>query len=128
MDFGAPTRPRAGRETIVPMINVVFLLLIFFLMSAQIAPPDPLTVRPPEGQGQGPAEVDEILYISAEGTLALGPLRDEAVFAGLAAAPATAPLAIRADADLPAATFAEVLSQLAAVGRSDVALLMVPAP
>lgn len=46
MDFAPPKRrPRA--ESIVPMINVVFLLLIFFLMTAQIAPPDPFEVAPP---------------------------------------------------------------------------------
>ncbi len=31
-------RRASGDENIVPMINVVFLLLIFFLMTAQIAP------------------------------------------------------------------------------------------
>ena len=36
MNLGQSTR-RPARESVVPMINVVFLLLIFFLMSAQIA-------------------------------------------------------------------------------------------
>ena len=48
MDF-APRRPaRPARENIVPMINVVFLLLVFFVMTAQIAPPDPFDIAPPE--------------------------------------------------------------------------------
>jgi periplasmic protein TonB len=47
MDFGSPPRrPRA--ESVVPMINVVFLLLVFFLMTATIAPPDPFASVPPD--------------------------------------------------------------------------------
>ncbi|NHX27772.1 biopolymer transporter ExbD, partial [Escherichia coli] len=43
-----PQHPRRDRgENIVPMINVVFLLLIFFLMTAQIGPPAPIDVTPP---------------------------------------------------------------------------------
>ncbi|MEM1152412.1 MAG: biopolymer transporter ExbD, partial [Pseudomonadota bacterium] len=37
MRLRAPDRKRRA-ENYVPMINVVFLLLIFFLMTAQIAP------------------------------------------------------------------------------------------
>ena len=38
MEFSTP-RMRRAAEPALPMINVVFLLLIFFLMSAQIAAP-----------------------------------------------------------------------------------------
>lgn len=38
MQFDLPQR-RSRPESVVPMINIVFLLLIFFLMTAQIAPP-----------------------------------------------------------------------------------------
>jgi len=41
MEFARP-RHRRPLEPIVPMINVVFLLLIFFLMSAQIRTPRPV--------------------------------------------------------------------------------------
>ena len=36
----APTR-----DSTVPMINIVFLLLIFFLITAQIAPPAPFAAQ-----------------------------------------------------------------------------------
>ncbi|WP_322867174.1 biopolymer transporter ExbD [Aquicoccus sp. G2-2] len=45
MDIPRPVRRPRG-EAILPMINVVFLLLIFFLMTAELAPPEPVAVAP----------------------------------------------------------------------------------
>ena len=61
----APRRP--ARESIIPMINVVFLLLIFFLMTAEIAPPQPFAVTPPRASTAAPAARGVTLYISAGG-------------------------------------------------------------
>ncbi len=36
--------PRRGGDNLLPMINVVFLLLIFFLISAEMTPPEPFEV------------------------------------------------------------------------------------
>ena len=47
MEFAPASRPHTPRESVVPMINVVFLLLIFFLMTAQITAPTPVEVTPP---------------------------------------------------------------------------------
>ena len=66
MRFDAPTR-RRGDENIVPMINVVFLLLVFFLMTAQIAPPLPEPIITPTGTGDAPAGQNSRLYIGASG-------------------------------------------------------------
>ena len=119
MRFAAPRRRRPA-ENIVPMINVVFLLLIFFLMTAQIAPPDPFAVTVPLSDAGDPAQGPAVLYVSAAGDLALGPARGEAVFAALD--PAT-PLLIRADSALPAADLARLLPRLAATGLTEVALV-----
>ena len=60
MQFPDPPR-RKPPESIVPMINVVFLLLIFFLMTAQIAPPDPFEINPPDSAQAGdPAEGGQV--------------------------------------------------------------------
>lgn len=113
MDFSA-TRRTASRENIVPMINVVFLLLIFFLMTAQIGPPDPFKVETPETSQGKVALADDTLYISTEGTLAFEDARGDSVFAALAGRTnPDAPLHIRADANLPGATLARLLPRLA---------------
>lgn len=112
-------------ENIVPMINVVFLLLIFFLMTAQIAPLDPFGVTPPVGEG-APVDADAPLYIAADGALAYGDARGAAVFAALSARGADTPLLLRADAGLPADKLADVLPRLAAAGQARVTLLLAP--
>jgi biopolymer transport protein ExbD len=122
MRFAAPPRRRPA-ENIVPMINVVFLLLIFFLMTAQIAPPDPFTVTVPASDAGDPAPGPAVLYVSATGELAYGLARGDAVFAVLD--PAT-PLLIRADTALEAAELARLLTRLAAVGLTGVALVTEP--
>tara|TARA_R110000787_G_scaffold69621_3_gene154855 strand:- start:1312 stop:1716 length:405 start_codon:yes stop_codon:yes gene_type:complete len=42
----ARPRPRPEGEHIVPLINVVFLLLIFVMLAGQITSPDPLPIAP----------------------------------------------------------------------------------
>ncbi len=55
-----PRRPRA--ESILPMINVVFLLLIFFLMTSRLAQPDPVEVAPPEAAAGQDAAAGPVLF------------------------------------------------------------------
>ncbi|MCX7645917.1 MAG: biopolymer transporter ExbD [Rhodobacteraceae bacterium] len=113
MRLAAPRR-RARGEGIVPMINVVFLLLVFLLLAAELEPVPPFEMLLPEtaaagGLPDGPA----VLHIAADGTIAFGPLRGAAA---LAALPPGAPVEIRADAALPAATLAALLPRLAGAG------------
>jgi biopolymer transport protein ExbD len=116
MQFSAPRR-RRPLEPIVPMINVVFLLLIFFLMSAQIAPPAPFDVILPESGAGGRAAPADTLYMDGEGRLAFNAARGEAVLDALAArATPDAPLQIRADAGLEARALARLLPEMAARG------------
>ncbi|MAU51242.1 MAG: biopolymer transporter ExbD [Roseovarius sp.] len=116
MEFHTPRRRRAA-EPIVPMINVVFLLLIFFLMSARIAPPAPFDVILPESGADDRAAPADTLYMDAEGRLAFNDARGDAVLSALTARalPGT-PLQIRADARLEARALARLLPELAARG------------
>lgn len=120
MTFDPPPRPARG-ENIVPMINIVFLLLIFFLLTATIAPPDLFPVTPPEAEGvtaQLPPGTP--LHVSADGALALGPLRDEEALAALAGH--GVPLVLRADAALPGSELASLLTRLSALGVNEIDL------
>ena len=124
LDFGTTTRREKG-ESIVPMINVVFLLLIFFLMSARLSAPDPFEATPPAAGASDPAAGDT-LYLSAGGDLAYGDARGEDVFAALAGREADRPLLIRADAGVEAAAVARLAARLAAEGQGALRLVTVP--
>ncbi len=111
-------------ESVIPMINVVFLLLIFFLMTAQITPPEPFEVSPPEAQLDTPAEGQDILHVSAEGDMAYQDARgEEVVLAALADYPESEPLMLRADRGVPAEKIATLLPKLAAAGVRNLKLV-----
>lgn len=60
----------SGEENIVPMINVVFLLLIFFLLAGTLTQRPPFDLEPVATTLQPPGEAPENgLYISAGGDL-----------------------------------------------------------
>ena len=120
-----PRKPQT--ESIVPMINVVFLLLIFFLMTVQIAPPEPFEVTPPEAKAETPAGGELVLHLSAEGKLAF---RDTLGEGAIAAAATEAEicgdcevLTLRADSAVPARRLAALLPELSAAGFSAIELV-----
>lgn len=120
-----PKRPRQSSESIVPMINVVFLLLIFFLMTAQIAPPEPFEVVLPSAESGEDPYADVTLYVSREG---------QPGFNGLTGAPAMellievrdkhGPLEIRAHEALEAQKLASLLRELTAAGFARVEVMV----
>ncbi|WP_304619446.1 biopolymer transporter ExbD [Paracoccus sediminilitoris] len=103
-------RPRG--ESIIPMINVVFLLLIFFLLTAQISPSTPFPVTPPDSRSDLRTQAQDVLYVSATGELAWNESRGEDVWPLIAARTDTRPVQIRADAATPAVSLAAHLKQL----------------
>ncbi|WP_331000261.1 biopolymer transporter ExbD [Pseudosulfitobacter pseudonitzschiae] len=121
LDFSPATPPRRPAENIVPMINVVFLLLIFFLMSAQIAPPDPIDVTVPDSTSEAAPLDPDALYVGADGMLAYGGATGDAALAALSGHQGVLPL--RADAALPATKLAALLPKLAAAGVDGVELI-----
>ena len=70
-------------DRIMPLINIVFLLLIFFLVAGVIKEVEPLEVEPPASTADvEAAPADLTLYISPEGRIALGDLRQSLVDLG----------------------------------------------
>ena len=120
MTFETPQTSRLA-EPFVPMINVVFLLLIFFLMTAQIAPPEPFEVAPPvAADGQAPA-ADTVLYLSEGGELGFAELRGaEATRAAMEAAGAAgqSSLRLRVDGGAEAGMLAKAALAIAEAGAS----------
>lgn len=126
MDFSdSPKKPKP--EAIVPMINVVFLLLVFFLMAAHIAQPDPFEItRPTASKADGPkAESDAALYVGKDGALQYGDHSGEAAFAALAVISETLPvLQIRIDATLDGDRLAQVMKRLTQAGLHSIEVVV----
>ena len=118
----SPTPRRRASEPVVPMINVVFLLLIFFLMTAQIVPPDPFGITLPEATGDTPDEAAP-LYISASGETAFADLRGDAA---VRAAAEAGPVSLQVDAALEAVKLARLLRDLKEAGADDVQIVTLP--
>ncbi len=120
-----PRPQRRRREGIVPMINVVFLLLVFFLMTAEMGVAPPFGLALPVSEASRSAEGRTALFVAADGRLSYGGESGEAALAALARG-AAAPLEIRADAALPARELARLLGRLAGVGVTSARLVSRP--
>jgi biopolymer transport protein ExbD len=109
------------------MINVVFLLLIFFLMTSQLAPPAPVEVTAPTSAGGGDPVAETRLFLDSTGILhfqdSSGHAALDAIGEGLRE---TDRLLLTADKGVEAARLAAVLRQLAATGPSDVEFVVRP--
>lgn len=120
---------RAAGENMIPLINIVFLLLIFFMLAGTLSAPEPFRVEPPASRSDTALENREwTLLVGADGQLALdGELLGrerlgEAVANTLAANP-EARLKLKADADITAVALVEVMDALRAAGAERVILL-----
>ena len=66
-----PPRPKSDDERILPLINVVFLLLIFFMLTGQLSAIDPIEVTPPVSASEGAVETrDLVVVMGADGQIA----------------------------------------------------------
>ncbi|MBO0345607.1 ExbD/TolR family protein [Roseibium limicola] len=126
MRMKRPVR-REPPENTIPLINVVFLMLIFFLFAGSVARDDARQVEPPE-------DISEDENIRSTGAMILtfdGLLLSqdqETTVADFVAAHAVSdladePLKIAADGNLPADRLEEVLAQLRDIERTDVVLI-----
>ncbi|MCO4843974.1 MAG: biopolymer transporter ExbD [Yoonia sp.] len=123
MQFSHPPA-RQKPESIVPMINVVFLLLIFFMMTATITQPTPFDVTPPDARREGELQEDTTLFVAADGRLGMNGLLGNAVWPALGAMQFEGPLTIRADAALPAKDLSGILNRLAELGVTSIELVV----
>lgn len=132
----APRRPKNGPknddERVLPLINVVFLLLIFFMLAGKLAATDPFQIAPPRSLSDGPpAAQDSIILVGADGRLALdGVVLEEPAFkAALAerlAEGAGTRVQLKADGRAEAARVVAVMELLREAGVKRLKLLTVP--
>ncbi|WP_296704309.1 ExbD/TolR family protein [Thiocapsa sp. UBA6158] len=123
------SKPAADSEAnLIPLINVVFLLLIFFMLAGRLAPTESIAVDPPRSDSpQGTRATPLALLIDRTGQISLnGEPLDDAVLAERVTeiiADGPAHLQIKADATLEALRLVDLLEQLRAAGAEDVDLL-----
>lgn len=122
-------RPDPTEERILPLINVVFLLLIFFMLAGSLTVGEPFAVTAPASSSETRAIAEpRRLLMSRDGRLALdSAVMDEAaVVAAIAAAVAADPelqVELKADASVPGNRVVVLLEALRAAGLERVSLV-----
>jgi biopolymer transport protein ExbD len=122
------SRGRRPRENVVPLVNVVFLLLIFFLLAGTLRGPEAFPIEvPATTRGLPPGEAVRTLLLDRTGRLAVDGrivtsdgLQD---WLRAEAAPARQPIRVRADRRARADQLLPLLETLSVLGFDDVALV-----
>lgn len=125
--------PRKEAE-LIPLINVVFLLLIFFMLAGQLRDPQPVQVQAPEATQTEKLSPEPFkLWLTQNGQLHTeqpqSPLTAEDLPALFAAMPAPLPtLQLHADARVPMRYLKPITTALAKIGFTQVQLVTQGAP
>ena len=119
-------------DRILPLINVVFLLLIFFMVVGSLSATDPFQIAPPTSiNGEAGDPRDIVLLIGADGRLALDGKVTEpaglqaAVAERLAAAP-DQEVHVKADGGAEAVAVVAIMETLRRAGAERVRLMTIP--
>ena len=124
-----PGQKEEEPDTILPLINVVFLLLIFFIMTGALTSVDFFNVDPPSSSSELPGALDEtVILVSADGKLAIDNREVDEVDLQLSVSDKLAMGAgrtfrIKADGRVDAARVVGVMELIEAVGVRRVMLL-----
>lgn len=72
MKLPAPQR-KEPEENVIPLINIVFLLLIFFMVAGTLSPQSPFNIALPATERGDQMSRDPVrVYLSRDGRIALG--------------------------------------------------------
>ncbi|MCP5143516.1 MAG: biopolymer transporter ExbD [Gammaproteobacteria bacterium] len=126
----ARSRRRSIDENVTPLINIVFLLLVFFIIAGNIAPPATLAIDLPTSQSQRPTEGNAItIELAADGGMAMDgvDITLDELADGFMGTRTTA-ITLKADANVPYATLAPVLSALRHAGDLVLSARTMPRP
>ena len=128
-----PRRPQNDEERILPLINVVFLLLIFFMLAGRLTVSDPFEVRPPSSTNKHPSHDSEVtVLIGADDQLALngelvsGKALEKAVAKRIRAGGPTM-VRLKADGQAKGRRVVAIMDRLRNAGVKKLRLVTVPA-
>lgn len=133
-----PRRTRPGNARldgdvgVLPLINIVFLLLVFFMLAGQFASEGPFPIRPTESRSETePGEQDLVVVVGPGGTIIAGEQQASlddlpVLLAALADGRSTAWL--KSDAGAEAVHVIDVMQAIRDAGIAEVRLLTVLEP
>jgi biopolymer transport protein ExbD len=128
MRFSRPKSTRDSEANLIPLINIVFLLLIFFMLAGRLAPTELMALEPPRSDSLRSAPVTTLVVLVDQGgqiRLEGETLDEETLMDRIALHLADGPqsLQIKADAGLDAIQLLELLEQMRAAGAEELDLL-----
>ncbi len=116
-----PPQPRRKRDSTIPLINVVFLMLIFFLIAGTVAPPLDPDLQLVDTSGLEGREPPDALVLRRDGTLSFrGTPTDAAAYMSGHSA---GPVRIVPDRDVSGPRLIEVTGSLRRLGAASVILV-----
>lgn len=118
-------------ERVLPLINVVFLLLIFFMVAGRLAASDRFSIEPPASASDAQPSRELLVLVGTDGRLAVdGELVETS---GLRAAVTDyladneeARVRVKADGRVAATRVVAIMERLRAAGAERIDLLTVP--
>lgn len=131
MILPSPKRSQRNEDSILPLINIVFLLLIFFMLAGSVQTYLPFTLTPPEtGHADHEDVKPNLLSIAADGRMALGstPIQVSELSTRLGNRDPAQALQVEADAALPVTDLTKILADLRAIGVAQVRLITLHNP
>lgn len=118
-------------DNLIPLINIVFLMLIFFMVAGHISESDPIQVQPPASVSDSQSEVKPLtIVVSTEGEIAVGQeqVTKDTLSAVItqhfeqAADPQVFRLLVKVDANLAVEELQHILSLIKQTGIKRIAL------
>lgn len=124
-------RPQNDDERVLPLINVVFLLLIFFMVAGRLAASDQFAIEPPASSSDGQPSRELLVLVGTDGRLAVdGEMLNrselqQAVSDHLQETE-SGRVRVKADGRVAATRVVAVMEQLRAAGAEQLDLMTVP--
>ena len=113
---------RVAKESIIPMVNVIFILLIFFLMTSSFIIPDPFEIEKPYADSSNKITREERLYISKTGKIVIANSDNEDAWLYLEKK-IPKKLLLVTDGQLPAKDMLDISEKLKELGVIEINLL-----
>lgn len=123
-------RAKTDDERILPLVNVVFLLLIFVMIAGEVISPDPFQTKPPYSTREGRTGTPAItVHVGADLQLALEdmPVTQAMLARLLHEKEELGAVRLKADGRVPASQVVTIMELLASVGAREVDLITVSA-
>ena len=118
---------KKARESTIALINIVFLMLIFFLIAGTITPPIDSSINPITANIEENADLEDLLSARADGELYYRSVKTDpaSYFSNLLKTEETSTKNIRliVDQKLEATKLVEIINELKIAGASSIRLI-----